>query len=219
MSLKAELDAVWSDLAGAAPDEVLAALSRANLDLAASGATDGALKAGDRAPDFDLANIDGRQVRLSTLLARGPVVVSFYRGGWCPFCARELKALQAVSSNIQALGASLVAISPETLTESISTAEANALDFLILSDVGGHTAQGFGIAFDLAPALRPIYASLGHALPDRNGVASWRLPMPATFIIGRDGLVVFAHIDSDYRNRLEPDEIVRALSRSSVALA
>lgn len=217
MSLKAELDAVWSDVQAACPKDVLDTMRRADLDLAASGVTDRALMSGDRAPDFVLPNVDGRSVRLSALLAEGPVVLAFYRGGWCPFCALELKALQAASAAIRGMGASLAAVSPQTLTESASTAEANALDFFILSDADCQVAQSFGIAFDLPVALRPIFASLGHALPDRNGVPSWRLPVPATFVIGRDGAILFAHVDSDHRKRLEPDEILKALRPPAAA--
>ncbi len=213
MSLQTKLDAAWAAFATSESEEVCETMRRADLELAASGVIDRAIKAGERAPDFDLPNVDGRRVRLSQLLVHGPVVVSFYRGGWCPFCSLELEALQTASSRIQAAGATLVAISPQTLDESASMAETNDLDFLILSDHGGLAALDYGIAFDLAPALRPIYARLGFALPERNGVESWRLPMPATFIVGGDGRVVFAHVDSDHRNRLDPDVIVAALGR------
>eukprot|EP01040_Poterioochromonas_malhamensis_P023633 gene23633-29034_t len=175
---------------GAAPPEIRDAMARADLELAASGVAEQALKAGDPAPDFELPGVDGRTIRLSALLRDGPVIVSFYRGGWCPYCNLELRALQSALPQVRALGAQLVAISPQTPDESLSTAEKNALAFPVLSDVGSETARSFGIAFDLADELRPIYARFGHALPDRNGDESWVLPIPATFVIDSTGIVV-----------------------------
>lgn len=211
MSLTSELAAFRGAFMGAAPVEVRDAMARADLELAASGITERALKAGDLAPDFALSGVDGRTIRLSALLRDGPVVVSFYRGGWCPYCNLELRALQSVRLQVQALGAQLVAISPQTPDESLSTAEKNALAFPVLSDVGSHAARSFGIAFDLADELRPIYARFGHALPDRNGDDSWVLPIPATYVIAKGGRIVLAYVDTDYRNRLDPTEVVQAL--------
>jgi peroxiredoxin len=140
-------------------------------------------------------------------------VVSFYRGGWCPYCNLELRALQAVLPQVRALGAHLVAISPQTPDESLSTAEKNALAFQVLSDTGSRTARGFGIAFDLAEELRPIYARFGHALPDRNGDDTWVLPIPATYVVGQNGRIALGYVDVDYRNRLAPSEVVEALEQ------
>eukprot|EP01039_Chlorochromonas_danica_P016410 gene16410-19404_t len=112
---------------GAAPPEIRDAMARADLELAASGVAEQALKAGDPAPDFELPGVDGRTIRLSALLRDGPVIVSFYRGGWCPYCNLELRALQSALPQVRALGAQLVAISPQTPDESLSTAEKNAL--------------------------------------------------------------------------------------------
>lgn len=211
MSLTSELAAFRADFMGAAPPKIRDAMGQADLELAQSGITERALKAGDLAPDFELPGVDGRTTRLSTLLREGPVVVSFYRGGWCPYCNLELRALQSVLPQVRALGAQLLAISPQTPDESLTTAEKNALAFPVLSDVGSDTARSFGIAFNLAEALRPIYARFGHALPDRNGDDSWVLPIPATYVIGKSGRIVLAYVDIDYRNRLDPTDIVRAL--------
>jgi peroxiredoxin len=143
------------------------------------------------------------------------VVVSFYRGGWCPYCNLELRALQNALPEIKQLGAQLVAISPQTPDESLSTAEKNELEFAVLSDIGSATAKAYGIAFDLTEELRPIYSRLGHALPDKNGDDSWILPIPATYVIDKDGIVALAFVDVDYRNRLEPAEIVTAIKTLS----
>jgi peroxiredoxin len=211
MTLKAELDAFRSEFMSKASPQIREAMTSADLELAASGITQRAIKAGHRAPDFRLPDAHGGHVRLRDLLARGPVVVSFYRGGWCPYCNLELHALQNALPAIRLVGADLVAISPETPDESLSTAERNALAFPILSDVGSTTARAYGIAFDLAEELRPIYTRFGHALPDKNGDDSWALPIPATYVIDINGTVVLAFVDVDYRNRLEPAEIIAAL--------
>lgn len=211
MTLKAELDAFRSEFMAKAPPQIREAMTSADMGLAASGITRRAIKAGNRAPDFRLPDAHGGHVRLRDLLTRGPVVVSFYRGGWCPYCNIELRALQSAQPAIKLAGAEIVAISPQRPDESLSTAEKNALAFPVLSDVGSATAKAYGIAFDLAEELRPIYTRFGHALPDKNGDDSWVLPIPATYIIDTNGTVVLAFVDIDYRNRLEPTEIIAAL--------
>jgi len=195
MTLKFELDTFRAEFMGKAPAQIRDAMTRADLELGSSGILDRALKAGDRAPDFTLPNARGGDLSLTNTLARGPVVLSFYRGGWCPYCNLELRALQQALPDIERLGATLVAVSPQTPDESLSTAEKNDLAYPVLSDVNSRTALAYGIAFDLAKELRPIYARFGHALPDRNGDESWTLPIPATFIIDRDGTIVLAYVD------------------------
>jgi peroxiredoxin len=218
MTLKEELDAFRSEFMAKASPEIREAMIRADMELAASGIARSALKAGDRAPEFRLPEVRGGYVQLRDLLTKGPVVVSFYRGGWCPYCNLELRALQKALPEIKQFGAELVAISPQTPDESLSTAEKNGLAFAVLSDVGSLTAKAYGIAFDLSDELRPIYAKFGHALPDINGDDSWVLPIPATYVVGMDGTIALAFIDVDYRNRLEPKEIVAALQGLTVRL-
>ena len=215
MSLKAELDAFRADFMARVSPEIREAMARADMELAASGISQHVLKAGDRVPDFRLPDPRGKYVRLYDLLAKGPVVLSFYRGGWCPYCNLELLALQKALPEMIRLGAELVAISPQTPDETLLTTEKNDLSFHVLSDVGSEAAKAFGIAFDLAEELRPIYGQIGHALPDKNGDESWVLPIPVTYVIDRDGTVALAFVDVDYRNRLEPQEILAVLKALS----
>ncbi len=212
MSLQALLHAVSADFVGKVPAEIAGSMLQADLDLSASGILDRSLKAGDRAPHFTLPDSKGGIINLAGALRNGPVVLSFYRGGWCPYCNLELRALQAALPDFAALGATLIAISPQTPDESLSTTEKNALAFAVLSDTGSATAKAFGIAFNLAEPLRPLYTRLGQALPDRNGDDSWVLPLPATYVIDRDGTIAFAYVDVDYRNRLEPATITATLA-------
>ena len=220
MSLQADFRSFHADFMSQVPAETPAAMTQADLDLSASGILDRALKAGDRAPHFTLPHSTGGVMSLAGAIKDGPVVLSFYRGGWCPYCNLELRALQKALPDFTALGASLVAVSPQTPDQSLSTAEKNDLAFAVLSDAGSSTAKAYGIAFDLAQELRPIYTRIGHALPDRNGDDSWVLPLPATYVIDRDGIIAFAYVDIDYRKRLEPATItatLAALARRKVA--
>jgi peroxiredoxin len=213
MSLKAELESFRAEFMNKVPAEIRDAMVRADLELAASGIAQRALKSGDRAPDFELSDAHGRTIRLSDRLAAGPVVLSFYRGGWCPYCNLELRALQSELPRLTALGASLVAVSPEKPDQSLSTIEKNALGYPVLSDTGSRVARMYGIAFDLAAELRPIYTRFNHALPDMNGDDSWVLPIPATYVIDRDGTIALSFVDVDYRNRLEPADVSTALEQ------
>jgi peroxiredoxin len=211
MSLKAELDAFRAGFTAKLSPEIREAMARADMELAVSGISQRALKAGDSVPDFRWPEARGGHVRLNDLLAKGPVALSFYRGGWCPYCNLELRALQNVLPQITTLGAELVAMSPQTPVESLSTAEKNELTFPVVSDVGSVTAKAFGIAFDLAKELRPVYALFGRVLPEKNGDDTWVLPLPATYVIDGEGTVALAFVDVDYRNRLEPTEILAVL--------
>jgi len=192
-------------------------MRQATRNLAASGIVGESVGAGDRAPRFSLPNAKGETVSSADLLAKGPLVVSFYRGGWCPYCNVELKALQERLPEIADLGASLVAVSPETPDHSLATAEVNALAFEVLSDRGNGVARAFGLVFELGDELKPIYEKLGIDLIKRNGDDSYELPLPATYVIAADGTVQMAFVDADYTRRLDPEEVIAALRQAQVA--
>lgn len=211
MSLTEQLDRQRADAAERIPAEARRIMDDATAEIAASGAGSNAPREGSRAPDFALPDATGSTVRLAELLARGPVVLSFYRGGWCPYCNLELRALQAALPKIREQGSTLVAISPETPDSSLSTTEKNALEFPVLSDAGNRVAKEYGLVFTLPESLRPLYEQFGIDLPVRNGDASFRLPVPGTFVIDGDGTVRLAFVDPDYTQRLDPQDVVRAL--------
>lgn len=192
---------------------VLATMHQATEELANSGIIDRTLKTGDTAPVFELPTADGERVELRSLLQQGPVVLSFYRGGWCPYCNLELRALQQVLPQIQASGANLVAVSPETPDNSLTTTEKNELSFPVLSDVGNKVAQEFGLVFTLPETLRPLYAEWGIDLPAYNGDDRFELPVPATYVIAPDGRIVLAFANADYTQRLDPEAILAALQQ------
>lgn len=200
----------------AAPERV-AVMEGATAQLRATGIQDRALQVGGQAPDLTLPDALSRPVRLSTLWAQGPLVLVFYRGGWCPYCNLTLRAWQQQLPELQRLGARLVAVSPQTPDHSLSTAEKNALAFTVLSDSALDAASGFGVAFEMPPELIELYGRAGHDLPMLNGNGRWVLPVPATYLIDRQGRIRFAHIEADYRERAEPESVLAALSGMSAA--
>lgn len=222
MSLQAELDAFKADFeAGKAPysvpRSVIETMHRATTELIASGAVQGTLKAGDKAPVFTLNDSDGKAVSSAELLARGPLVLSFYRGVWCPYCNMELQALQSALPAFEKLGARLVAISPQTAANSRKSVRQNELTFPILSDPHNDVAAAFGLRFSLPDYLVALYKELKNDLPSFNGDPSWTLPMPARFVVGRDGILLYAEVNPDYTLRPEPDDMLPALRRAAVA--
>jgi peroxiredoxin len=176
------------------------------------------LKAGDRAPTIVLGNAKGKTVDVGRLRKNGPVIVAFYRGGWCPYCNLELKAFQEVLPEIAAAGASLVAISPEKPDDTLSTAEKNALTFEVLSDVGQKVGRAFGLVYEFTDELKSAYQGFGLDIPARNGApGEWALPVSATYVIDRDGLIIYAYTDVDYRDRADPRDVLKVLTQRSAA--
>lgn len=176
----------------------------------ASGITHSAKQVGDVAPDFTLPNALGQAVTLSDYLKKGKVVLTWYRGGWCPYCNLTLHALQKVLPQFKAHGAQLIALTPELPDQSLSTAEKNALAFEVLSDLGNQIAREYGIVFQLTEEVAEMY-NAAFALHAHNGDPSNELPLAATYIIDEAGHIVYAFLDADYRNRAEPSELLAFL--------
>ncbi|KAA1177191.1 AhpC/TSA family protein [Rhizobium tropici] len=216
MGVQKTLAAFKQEFARTAPEGRVALYESKIAELRVSSLFDGALRTGESVPDFRLLGAKGNLVSLHDEIASGPIVVTFYRGGWCPYCNLQLKAYQEILPQIQSYGAKLIAISPELPDQYLTTAEQNALAFDVLSDLGNRVARSFGIVFTLPEELRAAMIANGKALPGINGDESWELPVPATFVIDTNATAVLAHIDVDYRNRLEPDEIVAALKSLSL---
>ena len=176
------------------------------------------LKVGNRAPAIMLRNAKGEIVDVDALRKKGPVVVTFYRGGWCPYCNLELKAFQEILPEIKAARASLVAISPEKPDDTLSTAEKSALAFEVLSDVGQKVGRAFGLVYQFTDELRSAYRGFGHDIPAHNGTpGEWALPVSATYVIDRNGTIIYAYTDVDYRDRADPRDILDVLTRKAAA--
>ncbi|MEV0902178.1 peroxiredoxin-like family protein [Actinoplanes sp. NPDC049802] len=213
MSLNAELRAFYDSRQEHIPAYIREIMNRAGQELADSGQADRALTAGDLAPTFSLPSADGRLVHLDALLADGPVVLTFYRGAWCPYCNIALRSLQQSHDAITARGALLVAISPQIPDESLSLAEKHDLAFEVLSDIGSDTAKQYGLAFDLPDDLAAVYAGLNIDLQRVNAGHARTLPLPATYVIDSQATIRWAFVASDYTVRAEPSDILDALDK------
>jgi peroxiredoxin len=204
MSLKAQLDACRRAFRASTPPGIVAGLEGSVAELVQTGLARQAVKAGESAPLFRLRRNTGEFVALAEALDRGPVVVSFFRGPWCPYCRLELQALAEAHPEIERLGATLIGLSPLPEDDSRSS-------FPILKDPGCRIAARYRIAFTVAPQFRPAYLALGYPEGLKKGPDRWVLPLPATYIIDRNGIVVLSYVDADYTTRLEPTEIAVAL--------
>jgi peroxiredoxin len=193
------------------PDDDAMAVGASFEKLQASSTGENAINVGAIAPDFTLPAATGAAVTLHDKLNAGPVILCFYRGGWCPFCNLELQALQAALPEIRSLGASLIGVSPETPDNSMTTAEKHQLEFDVLSDIGNKTARDYGLIFTVYEEMRPLYLKWGLDVPASNGDNSWELPVPATYVIDSNSVVRAAHVDKDYTKRMEPEQILTAL--------
>lgn len=171
-----------------------------------------ALRRGQVGPQFALPSATGVIVSLGERLSYGPVIVTFYRGGWCPYCNIALRALQSRLPEIKRLGGSLIAISPEVPDQSLSTTEKLALEFDVLSDADNSVARQFGLVYRISDAARERLQALGRDLVAHNGTDRWELPITATYVINQEGLIVFDHVEADYRERLDPATIVNAVA-------
>lgn len=211
ITLRESIEQFKQKMAGAYPKELLESISGELRNLAETGIANNALKAGDQAPDFSLPDPQGKIIRLSDLRRQGPVVVTFYRGSWCPFCNLQLRAYQKALPEIKKKGAALVAISPQTPDNSLTIVEKAELTFPVLSDEGNKVARLYGIVFKLSEALQEAQKKFGNEPPRFNGDDSWELPMPGTFIINRTGIIRFASVDPDYMKRVEPSVLLEQL--------
>ncbi len=179
-----------------------------------SGITRTAKQVGDQAPDFTLNNALGKPVSLGDYLKKGNVVLTWYRGGWCPYCNFTLQELQNELPNFTTDGANLIALTPELPDQSITTAEKNNLKFEVLSDLGNKIAKEYGIVFQLNEEVAGMYNE-GFQLNEHNGDKSNELPLAATYVINQNGKIIYSFLDADYRNRKEPSEITAFLKEKN----
>ena len=192
------------------PAETLDSMFQATKELVESDIAK-VLKVNEQAPDFILKDATGIDITLYEELKKGPVILTFYRGAWCPYCNLELRAYQEIINDIKAAGAQLIAVSPQTPDASLTLKEKHDLEYSVLSDPNGETADSYNLVFKLPDNLIETYQQLGFNLPEFNGNDSWELPVPATYIIDQSGKIRFAYVNSDYSKRAEPAEIVELL--------
>ena len=195
------------------PGDIKEAMEKGAAEISAKNIEKTARKKGNPIPLFGLKNISGKRVEIVNLLKKGPVVINFYRGGWCPFCSLEMAALHKAVPEFEKAGASFVAISPELFEYALETAVSLGLESQILIDEDNKAANLFGLVFELPGILRPVYHKLGIDLPKINGNDRYELPVPATYVVDKNGIIVESFIDPDYRNRMEPQDIIKALEK------
>ncbi|MEM7628319.1 MAG: peroxiredoxin-like family protein [Planctomycetota bacterium] len=208
--LRRGLDEIRAGFNERASDEIKTLYDWGVEQVERSGVLERAVGEGDAAPAFELEHATGERVSLSGLLARGPVVLVWYRGGWCPYCNLTLRAYQQRLDEIGSLGATLVAITPEVPDRSLSTAEKNRLGYRVLSDPGNVVARAFGLVFELPGEIHEQYQG-AFDLHGFNGDESGELPLAATHVIAPDGRVSWAFLSADYRERAEPADVIAAL--------
>ena len=193
------------------PAETQAIHAQAVAELKARHLAAGSPPVGSTAPAFELPDHDGKIVSSSDLLARGRLVLCFIRGRWCPFCVGQMEAMNLVLPQIESAGATLVAISPQTVKQSYFMRDQHKLRFPLLSDAGNKVARQFGVTYRVPAAQEAIYRRAFVNLPLANGDESWELPIPATYIVEKDGAVLYASANEDYTERPEPADIVNFL--------
>lgn len=212
MNLQEELQNFLNNSLAKRPQELTDIMKASAQKLIDDQVGKNAIQVGDKFPDTTLTNALGEPVKIHDLLGQGPLIINFYRGSWCPYCNLELRAYKEILPEIKAAGGNLIAISPELPDTSMSLVEKHGLEFDVLSDLNNQLAKELGLVFKLDDALVALYLKFGHDLAKAQGNDDFELPLPATFLVDRDGKVVLAHMDTDYTKRLEPSEALQALS-------
>jgi peroxiredoxin len=194
------------------PAATLECHARVIAGLKAQGLADKSRAVGERAPEFSLPDHNGNMVSLAQLVRRGRLVLCFFRGRWDPFCCGQMEAMNRIVAEIEEAGASLVAISPQTVKQSFFMADQHQLRFPLLSDAGNVVARRFGLVYRVPDEQQAVYRRAFINLPFINGDESWELAIPATYVLERDGTVLFASANEDYTDRAEPADVLRSLS-------
>jgi len=210
-TLREELDQRRTMMRRFVPPATQAINDRVIEELRQSGAAGKALKVGDKAPEFVLADVAGRAVSSAELMLQGPLVVVFLRGRWCPFCCATVEAWQGMLHDVRRRGANLVAISPMTSKQADFMRDQHKLMFPILSDEKNRVAEQFGVAYTVPPYQQQLFSTVFINLPFINGEDSWTLPLPATFVVLPNGTIKYAWANEDYTVRAEPAEVLENL--------
>jgi peroxiredoxin len=209
--LQDQLDEITANTRTLVQPERLATGDRAVEELLLSGVESKVLPVGAKAPSFELLDFTGKPVRSADLLSLGPLILSFFRGRWCPYCATELEAWRDLLGEVRDQGALLVAISPQTMRHNDFTADRHSLTFPLLSDPGCGVATSFGLTYAVPAYMQKYYRGILVNIPFVNGDETWRLPLPGTFVVGQDGIILYAEAHADFRVRPEPRSVLDAL--------
>ncbi|GGD97369.1 peroxiredoxin-like family protein [Paenibacillus nasutitermitis] len=209
-NLNEQLAVMEENLKTVIPLEAYRLLQQSLENLQQSGVANG-LQVGDQAPDFTLKNALGSEINFYQALNNGPVILSFYRGGWCPYCNLQLRALQAILPRFRELGANLIAVSPQSPDNTIGQQEKERFGFSVLSDNNGHVASQFHVLYEVPEAEKNVLQGFGRNLLEYNATNRWILPVPSTFVIDSRAVIRFAHANSNFMRRVEPEIILQVL--------
>lgn len=209
--LQDQLDEITANTRTLVQPERLAVSERAVEELFATGIEQNILPVGAKAPEFALSDASGRIVKSSDLLALGPVILDFFRGRWCPYCVTELEVWRDLYPVVRDRGGLLVSISPQTVRQSDFTQGQHEIPFPLLNDDGCKVSEQFGLVYTIPPYHQQHYRNVLVNLPFVNGDQSWKLIIPATYVLASDGTVLFAEAHADFRVRPEPEEVLRSL--------
>ena len=194
------------------PTQTLEVMDAATQDLINKNLSKKSIKKGDTLTTAELINTKNEKINIDEMLKKGPLVISFYRGGWCPYCNFELRALQGALPQIKESGANLIAITPETPDNSLTTSEKNEIAFNVLTDTNNNYARELGLVFKMPKALQEVYKSFGIDLEAHNGNADFELPMPATLVVNSNKEVSYSFVSEDYTKRADIPAILDALN-------
>ncbi|WP_010521925.1 peroxiredoxin-like family protein [Aquimarina agarivorans] len=211
MSLTAKLQETKTAFSKQVPADVQVIMTNALDKLTEEGLPKTATQKGDTLKNGTLINIKKEKVDIFSFLDKGPLVISFYRGGWCPYCNIELNALQQALPEIKELGAQLIAITPETPDNSLTTAEKNNISFPVLSDINNTYAKELGLVFQMPKDLQEVYHQFGIDVSKHNENEDYELPLPATYVVDKSGKIVLSFLQEDYVERLDPNQVIKAL--------
>jgi peroxiredoxin len=218
-SLNTQLRAFKTSVYDRADEATARALKQAEAEYRADAATAHHLAAGDRAPDFTLSDAEGNQHRLSQYLARGPVLLLFFRGGWCPYCTLTLRAYEEIAPDIREAGGAILALSPQKASRAAVVQESNCVSFPILVDCRNRIAAEYGILGQAQPMTREVFGRLGCNIPEENNAEDWLLPRASEFLVDTAGIVRLAHVSPVSYERTEPKEALAALRELTMARA
>jgi peroxiredoxin len=213
--LQDQLDEITANTRTLVQPERLAINERAVEDLFATGIEQHILPVGAKAPEFTLSDASGRIVKSTDLLALGPVILNFFRGRWCPYCVTELEAWRDLYPIVRERGGLLVSISPQTVRQSDFTQGQHEIPYALLNDDGCKVSEQFGLVYTIPTYHQQHYRNVLVNLPFVNGDQSWKLILPATYVLANDGTILFAEGNADFRVRPEPEEVLRYLPVTS----
>ncbi len=211
MTLQNRLDVLKQEFSAKVPSDALDVMSQETEKLLASDIVSKTIKLGEKLPNGQLTAVNGDLLNIDQLINGKPLVISFYRGGWCPYCNLELKALEAIASEIKELSANIIAMTPESISHVKDTKKNNGVSFEVFSDDGSHFAKELGLVFTLPKSLQEIYLTFDIDVEKHNGESMFELPIPATIIVKPNREIVYIFTDGDYTNRSEPSTILDVL--------